>query len=175
MEQGFEALSIRKITNALGYSAGIIYYYFKDRQEIIDTLHAEADFELNEEIHKILDIEKGFEYNTRTVFHMIMELALSKPERYSLIVMDKFTNRREIIGKWSDMIEQTMLVGIDSRELRPLDSKIAAFNIWSAFIGLMIMISGNKAITKEYAEKLFNSHLEIIMNGIKYVEGNITL
>ncbi len=170
MEQGFEALSIRKITNALGYSVGIVYYYFKDRQEIIDTIHIEASLMLKINIQKILKIEKGFEYNTRVVFNMIMELALDQPEKYNLIVLDKFSKRQESIDEWINMIEQSIQVGMVSGELRPMDSRLVAFNVWSAFIGLMIMISGNKDITKEYAQKLFNNHLEIIMIGIRKKE-----
>jgi len=170
MEQGFDALSIRKITNALGYSAGIIYYYFKDKQEIIDTIHLESSFLMSANIQKIFNMERGFEYNTRIVFHMIMELALDQPEKYNLIVLDKYSKRGESIDKWIDIIAQSILVGIASGELRQMDSKMAAFNVWSAFIGLMIMISGNKEITKVYAEKVFNNHLDIIMNGMKKEE-----
>lgn len=39
LEDGFEELSIRKITDRLGYSSGIVYHYFEDKQEILDTIH----------------------------------------------------------------------------------------------------------------------------------------
>jgi len=172
MEQGFDSLSIRKITNALGYSSGIIYYYFKDKQEIIDTIHFESNLLMNANIQKIFNKERGFEYNTRIVFHMIMDLALDQPEKYNLIVLDKYSKRGESIDKWISIIEQSILAGITSGELRQMDSKMVAFNVWSAFIGLMIMLSGNKDITKVYAEKVFNNHLEIIMKGIKKEEGD---
>ena len=45
-EDGFEELSIRKITDKLGYSAGIVYHYFKDKQEILDTIHNTTSMEL---------------------------------------------------------------------------------------------------------------------------------
>ena len=51
IENGFETISIRKISDRMGYSTGVIYYYFKDKQEILDEIHQEA----NEEIYKIID------------------------------------------------------------------------------------------------------------------------
>ncbi len=38
MREGFDELSIRKIIKEMNYSTGIIYYHFKDKQEIIDAI-----------------------------------------------------------------------------------------------------------------------------------------
>jgi len=40
LQEGFEALSIRKITKKMQYSTGIIYHHFKNKQEIIDAIVA---------------------------------------------------------------------------------------------------------------------------------------
>ncbi len=42
LEQGFEKTSIRNIAEAIEYSAGTIYLYFKDKNEILFALHVEA-------------------------------------------------------------------------------------------------------------------------------------
>lgn len=35
-KEGAQGLSIRNITNAIDYSPAIIYYYFKDKNEIVE-------------------------------------------------------------------------------------------------------------------------------------------
>ena len=47
LEEGFDELSIRKITDKLGYSAAIVYHYFKDKQEILDTIQKISSLFLN--------------------------------------------------------------------------------------------------------------------------------
>ncbi len=42
LEQGFEKTSIRNIAEVIEYSAGTIYLYFKDKNEILFALHVEA-------------------------------------------------------------------------------------------------------------------------------------
>lgn len=167
MEYGFESLSIRKITDKLGYSPGIIYYYFKDKQEIIDAIHADADKVIVDNITKLYQKDRGLEYNIRTIFHMIMQIALEEPEKYRLIVFDKYLNRKESKQRWLDMVAYSIQLGIQTGELRNVDSRVAAINVWSAFFGLLIVINGYDNITRDYAEKLFDNHLAIIMKGLK--------
>jgi AcrR family transcriptional regulator len=42
LEQGFEKTSVRNIAEVIEYSAGTIYLYFKDKNEILFALHVEA-------------------------------------------------------------------------------------------------------------------------------------
>lgn len=167
LEQGFESLSIRKITKRLGYSAGSVYYYFKDKDEIIEAIHKEADMYIINIVKDIFDIKKGFEYNLRSVFFKIMDFSLLEPEKYNLIVFDKYLKRKESIELWVGMLEQSIQSSISSGELRELDCRVTAYNVWSSFWGLIVIINTNKSMSRSDAEKLFNNHLEIIMNGIK--------
>lgn len=166
MEEGFEQVSIRKITNALGYSAGSVYHYFKDRQEIINTIHEEANLIMKEHIEKIIRYDMGFEYNMRAVFSVILNIVLEEPEKYNLIVLDKYSKRGESISPWIRMMEHTIQISIDKGELKSMDASLASFNLWSSFIGLMIMISNTKGITKELAFALLDNHIDIVLMGI---------
>ncbi len=167
LEHGFESLSIRKITNRLGYSAGSVYYYFKDKDEIVEAIHKEADTYIINMVKDNFDVQKGIEYNLRSVFFKIMDFALLEPDKYNLIVFDKYLKRRESIDLWVGMLEQSIKASISAGELRELDCRLTAYNIWSSFWGLIVIINTNNSICRTDAEKLFNNHLEIIMNGIK--------
>lgn len=168
IQEGFEHLSIRKITTILGYSVGSIYYYFKDRQEIMDTIHEEASQLIAERIKAVMDMEKGFEYNNRAVFSTIMDLAIDQPEKYNLIVMDKYGKRKETISPWLSLMEQLLQRGIEKGELKEMDVTLTTFNIWSSFIGLMIMVSANQENSKEQALCLLDNHMKLLMDGIRH-------
>ena len=38
LREGFDEVSIRKITQKMKYSTGVVYHHFKERQEIIDAI-----------------------------------------------------------------------------------------------------------------------------------------
>lgn len=91
IEEGFEALTVRKISDRMDYTTGVIYHHFKDKQEIIDEIQKNANLEMKERILAVLKPNGGFIENTTGVFHSIMELAINERERYNLIVLDKYS------------------------------------------------------------------------------------
>ena len=64
LEEGFEELSIRKITDRLGYSSGIVYHYFKDKQEILDTIHTQTSINLKDAVVSCISEDRSFAENT---------------------------------------------------------------------------------------------------------------
>ncbi len=59
-KEGYENLSMRKIAKRIEYSPGIIYHYFKDKDEIITLIVEEGYGKILKTISKIpVDIEKG--------------------------------------------------------------------------------------------------------------------
>ena len=60
LEEGFDELSIRKITDRLGYSSGIVYHYFKDKQEILNTIHTQKSMYVFVRAEPLLKTQKLF-------------------------------------------------------------------------------------------------------------------
>jgi len=78
IEEGFEAVSIRKIIQKMKYSTGVVYHHFKDKQEILDAIEVAETGWLRSQILELLDDKKDVITNMKTVFHRILLLAFGR-------------------------------------------------------------------------------------------------
>ncbi|MEL7609723.1 MAG: TetR/AcrR family transcriptional regulator [Bacillota bacterium] len=166
LREGFEALSIRKIINRMRYSTGVVYHHFKDKQEIIDAIEAAETDKLHSIITGLLDDGRDIIYNMTAVFHRIMLLAFEEPEKYNLIVLNKYSRRIESRPQWLSYISEGLKKAIQAGLVRNMDPEKAAFSIWSSFLGFNLTISRQTDLTIEKAEALFEVQLSIILKGV---------
>lgn len=166
IEEGFEEVSIRRIISRMKYSTGVIYYHFKDKQEIIDAIEAEQTAGFVAIIRGLQDESKGVVENMRAIFRRVMRLALEEPEKYNLIVLHKYSRRNPdppaFLAYLSDQLGKAMQAG----QIRPMDPKSMALSIWSSFLGFHLMLSRYAGLSPEEAEALFQVQFDIILRGI---------
>lgn len=165
LEEGFDELSIRKITDRLGYSSGIVYHYFKDKQEILDTIHNKTSMEIKDAVEACIKSERSFAENLRVVFKMLTEVSIYKPDTVRLILQNGYSHTNETIKVWIDMIMRCIEIGISSGELRPINSEITAYTLLNSFL-VAEMIIGEKGSDRETIESVFDTEVDIILNGI---------
>lgn len=166
LEEGFEELSIRKITDKLGYSSGIVYHYFKDKQEILDTIHTQTSINLKEAVVSCINEERTFAENTEMVFNMLSEAFAYEPHMFKLIMLNRFSKNNESVIMWIEMIRQCVDYGIKSGELRDIDSDIASYILLNSFLVSQMIINERENIDKESIRQIFNTELDIILNGL---------
>lgn len=166
LEEGFEELSIRKITDRLGYSSGIVYHYFKDKQEILDTIHTQTSINLKDAVVSCISEDRSFAENTKKIFNMLSEAFAYEPHMFKLIMLNRFSKNNESVKMWIDMIKQSVEYGIKSGELRMVDSDIASYILLNSFLVSQMIINEREDIDKESIRQIFNTELDIILNGL---------
>ena len=166
LEEGFEELSIRKITDRLGYSSGIVYHYFKDKQEILDTIHTQTSINLKDAVVSCISEDRSFAENTEKIFNMLSEAFAYEPHMFKLIMLNRFSKNNESVKMWIDMIKQSVEYGIKSGELRMVDSDIASYILLNSFLVSQMIINEREDIDKESIRQIFNTELDIILNGL---------
>ncbi len=166
IEEGFEAITIRKIINRMKYSTGVVYHYFKDKQEVIDAIEKSETDWLRSEITAVQDSSKDIVWNMKTTFHRMMQLAHREPEKYNLIVLHKYSRQKPAKPEWISYLGERMKQGMEDGILRPMDPEQAALTIWSSYLGFHLMISRYSELTEEQAEDLFRVQSDIIFNGV---------
>lgn len=167
ISDGFEALSMRKISKKMKYTTGVIYYYFKDKQEIVDEIQKRQSDEIKKIIREKVCDEKGFEFNLREVFHNMMLIALNEPMKYNLVTLYRHKRGASIDYSYLDVLKKFLKLGVKNGELIIADIDYTAFAIWSSFIGFNLNISQLEKISIEEANILFDVHVNIIMKGIR--------
>ncbi|MGN1457044.1 MAG: TetR/AcrR family transcriptional regulator [Acutalibacteraceae bacterium] len=166
LEDGFDELSIRKITDKLGYSVAIVYHYFKDKQEILDTIHNQTSMELMESVKSCIKPERTFAKNCKTVYKMISEIMVYNPDTFKLIFLNQYSPNNESIKPWLNMIKQSIEYGKSKGELREVDSEILSYILLDAFVVNQMIINDKEDISNEKIEQIFLTELDIILNGI---------
>lgn len=166
LKEGFEAVSVRKIINKIKYSTGVVYHYFKDKQEIIDALEASETARFRELVTELADNSRDSAYNVSTVFHRVMRLALEEPEKYNLIVLHKYSRHVPETPLWLSHLSVTLKRDMDAGTVKRMDTEKAAFSIWSSFVGFNLMISRLPGLKAEEAENMFEIQKNIILKGI---------
>ncbi len=165
-ENGFEAVSIRNIGKKMGYSSGVIYYHFKNKQEIIDAVHDMANKDIIHIIQNNSFEDKGTIENINSVFYEVMKIAIKDKDIFELIMIEKYTVRKESINPWISMIEEELMRGVEKKEVRNINVKQVAFCIWSAYLGFFYMIEKENEVNLASAEDSFNTMKQLIAKGI---------
>ncbi len=166
LREGFEAVTVRKIIHKMGYSTGVVYHHFQDKQEIIDAIEQSETDRLRAAISEQLDDTKDIIHNMEAALRRIMRLAYEEPEKYNLIVLHKYSRNKSENSGWLTYLSENLGAAMREGTIRAMDAGKAAFSIWSSFLGFHLMISRRNDLTWEQAEELFKVQFDIILRGI---------
>jgi len=166
MREGFDELSIRKIIKEMNYSTGIIYYHFKDKQEILDAIEEKETEWLKNKIMEIIQPDMDVFLEMEKVFHMIMRLAVEEPEKYNLIVLQKYSRRKPAKPGWILYLASRLEKAMEEGRIRKMDPEKMAFSIWSSFLGFNLMLSRYPNLAPDEAEKMFRIQFDIVLKGV---------
>lgn len=144
LEQGFEKTSIRNIAEEIEYSAGTIYLYFKDKNEILFALHVESFGALMQAMQAgVMSETDSFERLISLGKHYL-KYAFENPELYDLMFvmtapMETLECREEIwcdgeraFGTLKFVVEDCMKDGYFEGD----DSETISVMVWSLVHGL---------------------------------------
>lgn len=166
LREGFDAVSIRKIIGRMNYSTGVVYYHFKDRQEIIDAIVDAETRRFNRMVVAMQDEKKDVLSNMEAIFHRVMLLAREEPEKYNLIVLRKYSGRAQDMPEWIAPLAAKLKRAMDEGDIRRADPGRAAFAVWSSFLGFHLTLSRQENLTPEEAEALFKVEFDILARGL---------
>ncbi len=175
-KEGMDKLSIRKITRILDYSPGIIYHYFKDKDEIMDNI-------LQEGYKKILrslmaqemnqhdpekEIVESFKHYIQTVLKFQDEykafILSDRPSilHHTSLLHEGVSEDRKSIQQLCGSIQR----GIDAGIFETCDVELTAQTLWVAIFGLILRLI-IEDISDKQKYRLINRQLEVLLHGIK--------
>jgi len=174
-DEGAEALSIRRITKEMGYSAGIVYHYFESKEQILFCILREGYDEILSSIRHP-DESLPLEEAIRVSLANYVECVLKKPFSYKALMLDaspqvlEFTSvlgegcceKRPALMALASAIE----TGISEGLFAPCDARLTAQAIWGAAFGLVMRLAVEQDVSPGQREKLIERQIEIILKGL---------
>lgn len=175
-EEGLGSLSIRKIAAMIDYSPAIIYHYFKDKDEIINTL-MKANYVKIVDVLSAADIkdEKPKE-RIKYLLKKYIEWAFDIPEEYKTILLsssDEILQHTSTLFEGASVKRQALSIlakdikaiyndkNIDDREI-----ELTAQIIWTSTFGLIIRLMVEKNIPEKQKQALIEHYINFIIDGI---------
>ncbi|MCU0376517.1 MAG: TetR/AcrR family transcriptional regulator [Chitinophagaceae bacterium] len=175
LEKGYHNTSIRNIAEKIDYSAGTIYLYFKEKDDIFLALHNEAFAKLFKFISPLEQVTDPFE-RLKGLGHYYLRFALENKDLYNLMfIMSAPMNMIKEAHGWSmgNRVFESLICTLESckatgrfagNRLIPL-----AFLLWSSLHGMCALfcrgrmgVLGEGENDEEVIKQAYGYYLEMI-------------
>lgn len=88
LEKGIQQTTMRNIAEAINYSPGTIYVYFKDKNDILHAIHQEGFKQLGGQFATLFSVADPLE-RLKAMGRVYIRFALDNPEMYSLMFIQE--------------------------------------------------------------------------------------
>jgi AcrR family transcriptional regulator len=144
--ESFESITMRKLADAIEYTPGALYSYFKDKDEILYALHQRGFQKLYAVTSKVADIADPID-RLKRIGELYIQFAVDNPEYYDLMFIASKTGKEIAEQKeWPeglrsyDMLRETVSEAIAQRRLQGTDVEAIAFTYWAAVHGMVSLL-----------------------------------
>lgn len=145
LERGVEKTSIRNIADRIEYSPGIIYHYFKDKNEIFHALHQGGFIQLMEKMQVLNSVRNPME-RLKAMGSIYVRFAMENPDMYDLMFIkeapiDHVFNSKD--DQWKEgggtfnFLRKTIEDCIAAGYFKGHDSEALSYMIWSTVHGMV--------------------------------------
>jgi AcrR family transcriptional regulator len=142
VSEGYESTTIRRIAEAIEYTPGAIYSYFKDKDAILYALHQEGFLELQRRFFSAITPGKNPVEQLAELGEAYVAFAHQNPEMYHLMFVAQATSRTlHEADAWPEgktayeSLRSLVQLAVDGGWIRPGDPEIVAFALWATAHG----------------------------------------
>jgi len=168
LEDGYREVTVRRIGDKIGYSTGVIYYHFKDKQDILDCLDKKLDEETYSNIGAFIDPDKSVRENLTALFEYTCNLAYNDHETYKRIfTASRIENNIYTRNLWLRLTEECLVKAAERGEVDGSDIEAMAKNIVSFVLGYnYLSLEFDRAPDMETSLKNGYKAVDMLLNGI---------
>lgn len=167
IEEGYKNVTVRRIGDKIGYSTGVIYYHFRDKQDIIDCLDQQLDEEVYKTVSSLMDSKKSLKDNLSVLYDYTCDLAYNNYSTYRRIFA---TSRIEANGytrkMWLKMFTECLTAAINNGEIKDIDIDHKAKCMLSYIIGYNLLNFEIDKTDIETAKGEKDNAVSILLNGL---------
>jgi AcrR family transcriptional regulator len=146
VSEGYESTTIRRIAEAIEYTPGAIYSYFKDKDALLYALHQQGFTELQRRFIAAVSAGSNPAEQLQRAGDAYIAFAHDNPEMYHLMFVAQATSRTvDEADAWPEgrSAHEGLLalvqVAISTGWIRPGDPSVIAFALWAAAHGAVTL------------------------------------
>jgi len=171
IDEGLAKLSIRKIADKIEYSPGVIYNYFKDKNEIVELI---IDENIQRICNSMLELQLE-QMNPKEALKVglttFANAMLENRQQYRAIMLSgiNLSLFREDTARTNELRERLVFVlrsGIDAKVFEPQNEEITTMIFLASMFGVMNTLVQEEIEKKDVGDVIIQRHIEILINGI---------
>ena len=181
----YATVTIDDIADSAAFSRATIYLYFKNKQEVYTGVLMR---DLDRMISGLTDSLVRTDSVRNNLFRMAtayMNFFRIHPEYFTTLSFFFFPGRKEVLpedaarkiemrlAEGISAIEESIKLGIERGEARPVDARAATLSLWGQWMGnAYLAITGHTAIYDRTIEQVYADGIDIFLDGLT-VRGRI--
>lgn len=175
VEEGYQALSMRKIADAIGYSATSIYLYFDDKDALLHALIHEGMMKLRGELrdaaaeHPDAPVQRlralcecfvAFGLENPQYYEIMFQL---RPERMERYPPEKYRAARENLDFFARALEE----GVDTGIFEVEDTHVTASTVWASLHGTVSLLLADRVDVRIDADTFIDTAIRQVLQGFR--------
>jgi AcrR family transcriptional regulator len=165
VRHGFDALSMRKLAEVVGYSPASLYLHFSGRDAIAQALGAETHARLLAALHAC-DPVADDSARVRSMAHAYVAFSLANAEGYRLIFMQNAAYTKAIFNDTAAAGETVL--SLFARAFASLNqAPAAAESLWAALHGIVSLNLTAAGYLSPPTDVLIDATLDIYLSGTR--------
>jgi AcrR family transcriptional regulator len=173
VKEGYQSVSMRKISDRVGCASGTIYLHFEDKEAILRAICLETFAKLDKRMEAILwDSDDPLE-RLRRGGRAYAQFALDHPHHYLLTfgavggAPYRSEETRKAGSSSFDCLRNSVRLCIEAGQLRFSDAEVVAQSLWSSLHGLVMLLIAKPGFPFVEQNRLIDSVLDITIEGIR--------
>lgn len=169
VRDGYEAFTIRKLARQVGFSPGNIYVYFKDKNEIFDSLVDQSFADLLAVLPQPDDTNREDPVSLlRRSLRTYVKFGLEHPEhyRFSFLLQPAVQPRPHKQRAAYESLLRKVRLCIGSTKFKTNDAELAAQALWAAAHGVTSLFIDRPAFPWVKRNRLIDQVLDSAVDGL---------
>lgn len=167
IEEGYKNVTVRRIGDRIGYSTGVIYYHFRDKQDILDCLDQQLDEEVYKIVSSLMDSQKSLKDNLSVLYDYTCDLAYNNYSAYRRIFATSRIESNEYTrSMWLKMLTECLSAAAKNGEIKNENIEHKAKCLLAYIIGYNLLYFEIDKTDIETARNEKETAVEQVISGI---------
>ncbi len=167
LTDGYKEVTVRRIGDEIGYSTGVIYYHFKDKQDIMDCLDQRLDEETYNTVSSLIKPGMNLRECLSVLYDFTCNLAYHNTEAYKRIFVSSRIEGNDFTrNMWLKMILASLEEAAGRGEIKNENIEGKAKCVLSYILGYNLLFFEIARSSMDAAMLEKETAINSILNGI---------
>ena len=175
VQEGYKALSMRKIADAIGYSATSIYLYFDSKDALLHALIHEGMMALRDRLRdSAAQHPEAPTQRLRALCECFVEFGLENPEYYEVMFQlrpermeryppEKYRAARENLDFFARALDE----GVEQGLFEVDDSRVSASTVWASLHGTVSLLLADRVDVRINPDTFIETAIRQVLRGFR--------